>query len=163
MRKTTIYLDTSVINFLFADDAPEKEEVTVDFFEHYVRPGIYDVVISPIVLDEINRTKDRAKREKLLEVIAKYGVEVVSDEENLPEIGRLAQRYIEKGIIPADKVEDALHIAVATVHQMDVLLSWNYRHLANVNKEAQILAANLCEGYSKPLRMVTPMEVVYRD
>ena len=46
---------------------------------------------------------------------------------------------------------------------MDVLLSWNFRHLANINKEAQIQAVNILEGYSKPLRMVTPLEVIYHE
>ncbi len=42
MIKSTIYLDTSVINFLFADDAPEKKEITIDFFENFVKLGVYD-------------------------------------------------------------------------------------------------------------------------
>ena len=46
---------------------------------------------------------------------------------------------------------------------MDVLLSWNYKHLANINRELRILAANLEEGYTHPFRMVTPMEVMDED
>jgi hypothetical protein len=48
MKKTKIYLDTSVISFLFADDAPELKAVTEDFFQNYVRTAVYDVCISPI-------------------------------------------------------------------------------------------------------------------
>ena len=161
MRTLKIYLDTSVVNFLFADDAPEKKEATVDFFDNYVSPGIYDACISPVVLDEINRTRDRSKRHSLLDAVSTYGLESLSTEENSQETQRLAARYIQEGAVPADKIEDALHVAIATVHEMDVLLSWNYKHLANVNKEARILAINLTEGYSKPLRMVTPFEVIY--
>lgn len=51
MRKFKIYLDTSVINFLFADDAPEKKEVTVDFFDGIVGQNIYDIYVSAIVID----------------------------------------------------------------------------------------------------------------
>jgi hypothetical protein len=52
------YLDTSVINFLFADDAPEKQEITIDFFDHYVLPQVYEVYVSAVVIDEISRTRD---------------------------------------------------------------------------------------------------------
>jgi hypothetical protein len=52
----SIYLDTSVINFLFADDAPEKKGVTVDLFEKFIKAGIYKTYILPYVLEEINNT-----------------------------------------------------------------------------------------------------------
>ena len=51
MRKSRVYLDTSIISFLFAEDAPEKREATVTFFEDFVRPGVYDVYVSPVVID----------------------------------------------------------------------------------------------------------------
>jgi len=45
----SLYLDTSVINFLFADDAPEKKEVTIDLFENYIAKNVYEVFISQFV------------------------------------------------------------------------------------------------------------------
>ncbi len=163
MRRIRIYLDTSVINFLFADDAPEMKEITINFFENYVKPGVYDVCISPIVFAEINRTTDSEKRQRLKESIEKYDLESLNIDEDMTEIERPAGLYIENSIIPAGKMADALHIAIATVKEMDILLSWNFRHLANVNKEANVFAINSLEGYTKPLRMVTPMEVIYND
>ncbi|MFH1051262.1 MAG: hypothetical protein V1779_10095 [bacterium] len=56
-RKLKIYLDTSVINFLFADDAPEKKEITIDFFENFVNMNFYQTFISAYVIEEINATK----------------------------------------------------------------------------------------------------------
>ena len=56
---------------------------------------------------------------------------------------------------------DALHVAVATFHQMDVLLSWNHRHMANVRKTEQYRGANLLRGSSKTPLMLTPLEVLY--
>ena len=56
MIRPKIYLDTSVINFLFHDDAPEKKEATVDFFENYVKPGVYETFISQFVIEEILQT-----------------------------------------------------------------------------------------------------------
>jgi hypothetical protein len=50
------------------------------------------------------------------------------------EIKRLAKLYVNEGIIPAKKDDDALHIAYSTFYEMDILLSWNYKHLANIFK-----------------------------
>lgn len=159
MRKLRIYLDTSVINFVFADDAPEKRGATRDFFTRYVATKHYDVAVSAVVLAEIGRTADSTHREKLLGVIAEYGVkELVVDP--LDEVTMLADAYIEQGVLPAKSYDDALHVALCTVNEIDVLLSWNYKHLANVNKERKILAVNQTNGYLYPLRIVTPLEVM---
>lgn len=69
MKKLSVYLDTSVINFLYADDAPEKKEVTEIFFDRFVRLSIYDVFISAVVLAELTATRDEEKREQLIKVI----------------------------------------------------------------------------------------------
>ncbi len=50
-------------------------------------------------------------------------------------------------------------MAYATVHQLDILLSWNFKHLANVRREGLIVAANQRAGYSHPLRLLSPLEV----
>jgi len=163
MRKLEIYLDTSVINFLFADDAPEKKDITIDFFENFVKKNLYDIFISPIVIDEINRTSDEIKKQILLNVIKDYSIEVINISEKQEEIENLAYIYLDKKIIPKKKIEDALHIAICSVFNIDILLSWNYRHMANVNKESKIISANIAEGYNKQLRIITPMEVIYEE
>ena len=127
----------------------------------YVKEGIYIVFISPIVIDEINRTNDEDKRNKLLGVVKTYNINVIDITEEKTEIAKLSSLYIEQSAIPKDKLEDAMHIAIATINEIDILLSWNYKHLANINKERIISAINLLAGYTKPLKMVTPMEVVY--
>ncbi len=163
MRKLKIYLDTSVINFIFADDAPEKKEITLDFFENYVKKNIYDTYISPIVIDEINKTKDTPKRKKLLNVIKSYELKIIDLENSENELNNLALKYISEKIIPENKFEDALHIAISVIFEMDILLSWNYKHLANINKELLIGSVNLKEGYLHTMRMTNPMEVVYEE
>jgi predicted nucleic acid-binding protein len=160
MRKLRVYLDTSIINFLFADDALESKTATTAFFEDYVGPGVYDVFISPVVVDEIVRTPDKARRNKLMGAIEDYALDVLEISDQTIEIQPLAQAYIDARIIPKRKLEDALHIAIATVNETDVFLSWNYRHLANVNKEMLVRAVNLQAGYTKPMRMTTPLEVM---
>lgn len=157
MKKLKIYLDTSVINFLFADDSKEYKNITIDFFENYLNE--YDVYISEIVFLEINKTKNIDKKNKLLNAIKKYHIEIFDVINN--EIELLANRYLETDIIPENKYEDALHIAYSTHYDFEILLSWNFRHLANIKKQAQINSINKIEGYYKELNLYNPMEVMY--
>ena len=71
----------------------------------------------------------------------------------------IALEYISEGIIPQTKLDDATHAAVATVHRLDALISWNLRHLANYKKMERINEVNMENGYSKRLDLITPMEV----
>ena len=159
MKKLRIYLDTSVINFLFADDAPEKRDITIRFFDGWVATGRYETVISSVVMREIGRTKDEEERARLLRVIVDYSLKSVPLEPR-EEIADLADAYVGAKVIPPKKYEDALHLALCTIHEMDVLVSWNYQHLANVNKERRVVAVNQSLGYYYPLRITTPLEVM---
>jgi predicted nucleic acid-binding protein len=157
MKKLKIYLDTSVINFLFADDAPEKRDATRKFFENHITK--YEAVVSAVVLEEINRTKDISQRDKLTGKIKEYDLGEVPLEPK-EEVTNLADAYVEAGVIPEKKYEDALHVALCTIHSIDVLVSWNFEHLANINKERRILAVSQKNGYFYPLRITTPLEVM---
>lgn len=158
MTKPSLYLDTSAINFLFADDAPEKKEITVDFFDNFIRLGIYDTFITEFVIAEINQTPSQVERNQLLKVIEEYPIEVLPVEK-IEEIGSLAQIYLDAGIMPPKKLFDALHVAFCVVAKIDYLVSWNFKHLANINRERRILAKNYEIGYIHPLRIITPTEL----
>jgi predicted nucleic acid-binding protein len=160
-KRLKIYLDTSVPNFLFADDSPEKMEITVDFFENFVKPGIYNTFISPVVIAEIEDTHNTQKRLELLGVIEKYPINVLEyNDTEAVEIQELAGKYIEMKIIPEKKLADALHIAICVIKGIDYLVSWNYKHLANVNREHKIKILNWDLGYRVDLRIITPIELV---
>ncbi|MEI7983642.1 MAG: hypothetical protein WCI71_18485, partial [Bacteroidota bacterium] len=122
--KIRIYLETSVPNFLFAWDSPEKQEITIDFFKKYIEPNRYHTFISEYVLAEITNTRDTEKKERLLDVIDKFPIEII-EIGDLSEIELLASKYIQAGIIPVKKILDAYHIAVCTVSGIQVLVSWN--------------------------------------
>jgi len=163
MKKLHIYLDTSIISFLYADDTPEKRDATKEFFDKFVKYGVYNVFISSIVFDEIRKTQNSKLITKLLDAVEKYELPELDISEDMENIQALAEIYIKNNVIPRKKLDDALHIAIATVKQMDVLLSWNYKHLANVNRETLVQSINLRMGYIKPLRMITPLEVLYES
>lgn len=128
--KTTIYLDTSVINFLYASDAPEMQRTTVELFDKFIKTGVYQALISDYVIEEINNTINEKKRQTLLSVVKDYNIPYV-ESFDVVEIANLAGLYIQNNIIPANKKVDALHIAVTVVNRLDYLVSWNFQHLAN--------------------------------
>jgi predicted nucleic acid-binding protein len=162
MKSLRLYLDTSVINFLFADDAPEKRDVTKEFFER--RLGDYQVAISEVVLFEIGKTKDVERRRQLVEAVDRYGLPVQEIEAvEQVEVDALASAYLQARIVPESKREDALHVAISTVFEYDVLLSWNYRHLANIGRAMRFNGVNEQWGYSKRLHLLTPLEVVSHE
>lgn len=156
-KKLKIYLDTSVVNFLFADDAPEKKEVTIDFFDNYLTE--YDVFISEVVIQEINKTTNEEKKEKLVEAIKKYKLLIYNELND--DIRYMADKYLDKNIVPRNKREDALHLAFSSFFEFDILLSWNFKHLANINVQKKMQVINIELGYNKLLLLLNPMEVIY--
>ena len=154
MKKPQLYLETSVWNFIFADDAPEKKEITLRFFDK-IKKGEYEIFISDVVIEEIGRAIDE-KRNLILNVIKDYKPQKLVVNE---EVVELAKNYISEGILPQEKFEDSTHAAIATIFEMDALISWNLRHLANLKKMEMINGVNMKQGYYKRLELITPMEV----
>ena len=158
-KRIQIYLDTSVINFLFADDAPTNKELTKELFENYIKTGIYDAYISEFVIAEIEATTNAVKKNKLLSVLRHYPIETI-ELINRNEIEELAKRYIQSRIIPEKSFTDALHISVAVTGKIPYLVSWNYKHLANIRQEQKIKIVNIQNGYIHELRIITPLELL---
>ncbi|MEK7795415.1 MAG: type II toxin-antitoxin system VapC family toxin [Candidatus Hydrogenedentota bacterium] len=158
MRNLRIYLDTSVISHLFHDDSPTLQEATQELFENAIATNIHDSFISGVVLDELRRAKDPVLRAKFLEVVSRYPLGILPSDD--PEVARIARLYMDGGVLPSKKPEDAFHVAFATVFEMDVLVTWNFRHLAKAKTSAMVAGINRMEGYSKPLQLLTPLEVL---
>jgi len=165
MKNLRVYLDTSIINFLYETDSPELRKITEIFFENIISRKKVDAFISNIVIDEINNTKNEDKKELLLSTFEKYDniKTLIAKDEIIEEIAFLGESYIKNGIIPIKKIADSLHAAYTTIFQMDILLSWNYQHLANINKEQKILILNKTLGYNYPFRMANPLEVYFDE
>jgi predicted nucleic acid-binding protein len=134
----------------------------VDLFERFVATKRYETFISLVVIDEINRTPERTKRDRLLAVVEKYQLSYLPIEPRT-ELVDLAEAYVRHRVMPRKKFDDALHVALCTLHRVDVLVSWNFQHLANVNKERRVAAVNQRYGHIRPLRITTPLEVMGDD
>ncbi|MEK7846508.1 MAG: hypothetical protein AAB257_06050, partial [Nitrospinota bacterium] len=89
MRKLKLYLDTSVLNFLFADDVPEFKKITEEFFEIVKIGKRFEVYISDVVINEITKTNDIKKRNSLLSIIEDYHLIRLPNDKDV-EISKLA-------------------------------------------------------------------------
>ncbi len=120
-----------------------------------------DAAISDIVLVEIARTRDGHRRRILRDAVETHKlVSVELTDAQAEDADSMADAYIRQGALPAAKRDDAMHVAICTVLEFDVLLSWNFQHLANVKKQIRINAVNQSQGYLKPLLLLTPLELM---
>ena len=130
MNKLKLYLETSVWNFYFADDAADKQVATfLQFFEQ-VRRGVYDIFVSDMVFKEIARASQK-KRELLFGLISECQPEKL---EIKAAALQLVNQYLAQGVLPATAEADATHAAVATVYELEALISWNLKPLANLKR-----------------------------
>ena len=157
VERNTLYLDTSVLNFFFEDKDLEKANSTRELFRE-IRNGKFNAYISELVLREIGKTRG-LKRERLLSLINTYKIPWL---EVTPECMELTEKYMGREIFPSKYRDDGLHIAIATVHQIDVVVSWNLRHMVKLRTRREVKAINIVEGY-KEIEICTPMEVIESD
>ncbi len=155
MKKLKLYLETSVWNFYYAEEAPEKPAITRQFF-HSLPTSPFRIYASDVVIDEINRAA-LDKRNQLLQLIDIYQPTMLIMN---PAADELVNSYLAHQVLPAKSLYDARHIAMVTVYELEVIVSWNLRHLANLNRQQKVQTVNLQNGYTKPLHMITPMEVI---
>jgi len=107
------------------------------------------------VLAELNRASPDV-RNKLLEAVVRLPVENLSITDEAVD---LAGRYVRDGVIPARYRDDAVHVALAVLNNLDVVVTWNMKHLANVRRIEGINRTNL--AMRLPLiRIHTPEEVI---
>ena len=156
MKRLQLYIETSVWNFYFADDAPEKQQATFQFFRE-IQKGYYEIFISDVVLEEIGNAS-LEKRRKLFQLIEQYHPENLLIQQ---EVLVLARKYLHGSALPKKAEKDAMHVAVATLYEMNALISWNLKHLANLRRMEKLNGINQSAGFTKRLELITPMEVSY--
>ncbi|WP_413171066.1 type II toxin-antitoxin system VapC family toxin [Anabaena azotica] len=155
MVRSKIYIETSIPSFYYEirtePDMIARKEWT-RFWWNKVKEQ-YEVVTSIAVLDELNQGNFPNKQEviELLSNIPLIDIE--------PEIAEIVQTYIQNQVMPNDPLGDALHLAIASYHKCDFLLTWNCRHLANANKFGHIRRVNVMLGLYVPA-LVTPLELM---
>lgn len=154
MRKIKYYLETTVFNFVFADDDVAKQEITKGLFDKWAAIN-GEMFISDIVIQEVNRAPENT-RIKLVKLIENHNPILLSIDE---EIKELAERYVSEKIVPEKYRNDALHIAAAVVNDLDVVVSWNLQHIVKLKTKLGVEGINRLLGY-KVIEIVTPEEVL---
>lgn len=148
--KQRIYLDTSVIGGCLDK---EFEEWSRQLFNEFTT-GNKTAVISDITLSELEFARHEVR--DLLKRIPEIHKEYVFNDQETEE---LANAYITEGVVTQKFYEDALHIALATIHKVDVLVSWNFKHIVNLGRIKQYNGVNLILGYSL-LEIRNPRDVL---
>ena len=151
MKAQRIYVDTSVVGGCFDSEfAPWSKGLLKDF-----TLGVYLPVVSDVVASEIAGAPPevRAAYDELLML----GAEVLSVSED---VVRLADIYQARKILTPKYHDDGLHIALATTGEVDLLVSWNFKHIVHYDKIRMFNAVNLELGY-KPLHIYSPREVTH--
>ena len=147
--KTKVYLDTSVISALFDERTPERMTMTFALWSKLID---YEVYISELVLEEIERANEQI-RAKLFSEIQDFTVLKISKEAE-----KLAEIYVKQGVFPEKYFDDALHVALASVNQIGILLSWNFTHLVKLKTRRMVSIVNLSENIM-PVEIASPPEL----
>lgn len=154
MKILRLYFDTSIFSFAIASDVPKEKEITLKLLEE-IEKSKCEVFISEVVIREINRAKAE-KAVKLRDVVKKLNpVELVLDNNSQS----LAKEYIKQAVIPVKYEDDAFHIAIASVNNLDVIVSWNFTHIVKLKTKREVVGINTLMGY-KPIEICSPWEVV---
>ncbi|MCL2360155.1 MAG: PIN domain-containing protein [Candidatus Bathyarchaeota archaeon] len=115
MKKLKIYLDTSVISHLFAEDTPDKMADTNNLWGNFIS-GKYDIFISTSTVEEIQKCSE-PKRGKMVEKLDEIDFQILRE---TSEINELAVEYVNNGVLSQKSIEDCLHIAFAVVANCDI-------------------------------------------
>jgi hypothetical protein len=150
MKTLKVYLDTSVIGGCFDKEFEEDSNLIIKL----VKLGIYEGVISDITINELMGAPENVKD------LLKSLIDNLIILELNQEVTRLSYEYLKNNIVSERFKEDALHIAFATVFDIDVLISWNFKHIVNLSKIKQFNSINMIQGY-KMLEIRSPKELAY--
>lgn len=152
MKKPRIYADTSVFGGCFDEEFSEESKA---LFED-IKAGKFMLVVATTTLRELDNAPDYVQR--ILADLPPDMVEVINYSK---EIGILRDAYLEAGIVGDTCKADAEHVAVASVAEVDFIVSWNFKHIVHYEKISGYQAVNLLNGY-KYICIYSPKEVVTR-
>jgi predicted nucleic acid-binding protein len=150
--KLSLYLETSVVGAYLDNGEPFRRDLTIRWWEHELSE--YKAYSSILVQREIERVAEPHRTGYL---------NLIKPLENLElseEVAILAEGYISRGIFPRKFLADAIHVAIASFHKIDYLVTWNFGHIANVRKQARLRLFNTAAGFFSPV-IVTPEFLVH--
>jgi predicted nucleic acid-binding protein len=152
--KQRIYIDTSVFGGHFD---VEFAEHTIPLFER-LKSGEFILLFSTVTQDELESAPEKVRN--LVQSIKTENTEFI---EITDEAVELATEYIAEKVVGQTSYADCLHIALATINRADFLISWNFKHIVNVQRIRGYNSINIKNGY-KQLEIRSPREFTkYED
>ncbi len=148
--QSRIYIDTSIVGGYFDE---EFREATLKLFERLESNEII-FVISDLLDLELLKAPQRVR-----ELLLSYGPKKFQRIELTAEAIQLADTYITENVVGKTSLEDCRHIAMATIHKVDVLASWNFKHIVNLDRIKGYNAVNLKLGYAM-IEIRSPKDLV---
>src|SRR5437016_1588392 len=154
-----IYIESTIPSYVVAHPARDllqaaRQQLTRDWWDLKRYP--HELFTSQIVLDEMASGDAEMARQRL-ELVAHINLLDLTDDAKA-----LTKDILRSGVLPADADRDAAHIALATVHEMDILLSWNCRHIANAFIQARLRKLADAAGCTLPV-ICTPEELLENE
>lgn len=150
--KQSLYLETSVVGAYLDNGEPFRRDLTIRWWEHEMSE--YDTFSSILVERELERMAE-PHRSGYLNLVKRLKQLELSEE-----VAILADGYIDRGIFHRKYIADAIHVALASVHKIDYIVTWNFGHLANVRKQARLRLFNTSAGFFSPA-IITPEFLVH--
>ena len=151
MNPLSLYVDSSVIGGYFDN---EFQETTRTLWKQ-MEQGRFRFIASVLLVQEIEGAPARVRR--LMERT------FTREESILPitaEAVSLTEAYLKNKVVTTTYADDARHVAIAVAHGITVIVSWNFKHLVNLRREAGFNSVNILLGYPS-VRIVSPLELVY--
>lgn len=154
MKKLKIYLDTSTVSHLDAQDTPEKMSDTLRLWNR-IKEGEYHVVMSEVAFDELDACPE-PKKSYLAAFLQQIQYERV---ESNSDTVALASKFIDFGILRQKSFDDCRHIAAALLSGCDIVVSWNFKHIVNAKTIRGTKVIATMEGY-KDVIICTPTMLI---
>ena len=153
MRKDRLYTDSSVIGGCHDAEFAEDSHRLIDA----ARKGIVTLLLSDVVIREIGKAPQKVQ--DILRSLTTASLEKV---DLTTEVLELRNAYISAGILAPKWIDDATHVAAATVARADAIVSWNFMHIVRLDKIKAFNQVNLLHGYGI-LTIITPKEIRYDE
>jgi hypothetical protein len=158
-ERKAVYIETSVLSYLTARPTSDLlaaawQKTTIDWWDQ--QRSRFSLYTSRVVIEEAGRGSPEAAARRL---DALSGIPLLMLTE---EVAALSKALIHEGALPKTAMDDALHVAVAAIHGMDYLLTWNCRHLDNAERKPRVRSVCTAHGYRCP-EICTPQELMGED
>ena len=149
MKKLRVYIDTSVIAGCLDDEFSLESNQLMEA----IKQEKFILLMSDIIVSKLINAPQAVK--DILLSIPQRVIEVVKI---TPEVLQLRDAYINEGVVTSKSINDATHVAAATIARADAIISWNFKHIVRLDKMKGYNQINLLNGYGI-LTIISPLEV----